>query len=341
MNAPLLHQIGPLTIARETEPAAELSVIVPFLNEQDVLPEFHQRLVAVLDGLAVQSEIVYVDDGSTDKSASIVQSFKATSSQIHCVSLSRNFGKECAMSAGLQHSNGEAVILIDADLQDPPELIPEMIEKWQEGYDVVNMQRASREGESWFKQFSARCFYKLLNKLAKLDIPENVGDFRLLSRQVVDHINRLPERNRYMKGIFSWPGFSQTTLQFERDARFCGDTKWNYLKLVGLAMDGITSFSIRPLRIATVLGSITALSAFIYGMVIVTKTLFFGEPVTGYPSSMVVQLTLGGIQLLCIGLLGEYVGRIFTETKQRPLYLIKSIHNQPAKKRKVKLGSTA
>ncbi len=305
-----------------------LSVIVPFFNEQEVLPEFHRRLIAVLDSLPEQCEVIYVDDGSKDNSLLIAQGFESSSSTIRCLSLSRNFGKEPAMSAGLEYSQGEAVIVIDADLQDPPELIPDMLAKWREGYDVVNMQRTTRHGETWFKRFSAACFYKVLNSIAKLDVPENVGDFCLLSRRVVKHINALPERNRYMKGIFSWPGFAQVTVPFERDARFCGETKWNYLKLIGLAMDGITSFSIRPLRLATVAGAMIALSAFVYGAFIVTKTVLLGEAVTGYPSMMVVQLALGGVQLLSVGLLGEYIGRIFIETKQRPLYLVQSVQDQ-------------
>lgn len=318
-----------------------LSVIVPFYNEQEVLPEFHRRLTATLDALPEQCEIVYIDDGSTDKSCNIVESFSSTSSHIYCIKLSRNFGKEAAMSAGLNHCKGLAVIIIDADLQDPPELIPDMLNKWREGYDVVNMQRNERLGESWFKRFSAACFYKLLNSAAKLDVPENVGDFRLLSHEVIDHINQLPERNRYMKGIFSWPGFKQATLTFQRDARFCGETKWNYLKLLGLAMDGITSFSIRPLRIATVIGALTALSAFVYGAFVVVKTLILGDPVAGYPSIVTIQLGLGGIQLLCLGLMGEYIGRIFIETKQRPLYLVQSVYEKSAHSFVVQLDKSA
>ncbi|EGR0306903.1 glycosyltransferase family 2 protein [Vibrio alginolyticus] len=323
-----------------------LSVVVPFFNEQEVLPEFHRRLAAVLDDMPERCEIVYVDDGSKDDSLLIAHNVSQSSSDVRCIALSRNFGKESAMSAGLEHCQGEAVIVIDADLQDPPELIPQMVSKWREGYDVVNMQRSERHGETWFKRFSAACFYKVLNSMAKLDVPENVGDFRLLSAKVVKHINALPERNRYMKGIFSWPGFKQVTVQFERDARFCGETKWNYLKLIGLAMDGITSFSIRPLRLATLAGALVAFSAFIYGAFIVMKTVVFGEPVTGYPSMMVVQLALGGVQLLSIGLLGEYIGRIFVETKQRPLYLVQSVYEQPAKHQsiqtmKFELGETA
>ncbi|GAA5644321.1 glycosyltransferase family 2 protein [Vibrio proteolyticus] len=315
------------TLPRITPPCT-LSVIVPFYNEADVLPVFHQRLTCALDSLPDRCEIVYVDDGSTDTSRTLVERLDPGSSRVTCIGLSRNFGKESAMSAGLEHCQGLAVILLDADLQDPPELIPVMLAKWREGYDVVNMQRRRRLGESWLKRTSAALFYRLLNTLTKVEVPENVGDFRLLSREVVDHINTLSERNRYMKGIFSWPGFRQATLPFDRDARFCGETKWNYLKLLGLAVDGITSFSIRPLRLATILGSLIALSAFVYGAVIVVKTLLFGDVVSGYPSMMVVQLALGGIQLLCIGVMGEYIGRIFIETKRRPLYIVESIAEQ-------------
>ncbi|NOH53839.1 glycosyltransferase family 2 protein [Vibrio coralliilyticus] len=310
--------------------AVTLSVIVPYYNEAEVLPELHQRLTEVLSALPDSCEIIYVDDGSSDDSLQLVESFTAESCTIRSIGLSRNFGKEAAMSAGLEHSRGLAVILIDADLQDPPELIPQMLAKWREGYDVVNMQRTERQGETWFKRASAAAFYRLLNTLVKSDIPENVGDFRLLSREVVDHINQLPERNRYMKGIFVWPGFKQATLPFQRDARFCGETKWNYLKLIGLAVDGITSFSIKPLRLATLLGVLIAGSALGYGAFIVFKTLLFGEVVTGYPSMMVVQLALGGIQLLSIGVLGEYIGRIFIESKGRPLYLVQSVNEKPA-----------
>ena len=312
----------------QTDSAVTLSIIVPCFNEAEVLPVFHQRLRAVLETMPESSEIIYIDDGSTDNSHAIVQSFTSTKSRIHVLSLSRNFGKEAAMSAGLNHSRGLAVVLIDADLQDPPELIPDMIAKWREGYEVVNMQRRERHGESWFKRKSAAAFYRLMNIVAETTIPENVGDFRLLSREVVDHINQLPERNRYMKGVFAWPGYKQAIIKFDRDPRFCGETKWNFLKLLGLAMDGITSFSIRPLRLATLAGSLTAMSAFGYGLFIIMKTLIWGEPVSGYPSTMVVLLLLGGIQLLSIGLLGEYVGRIFIETKQRPLYLVQSVYEQ-------------
>jgi len=341
MSASSIHTITKSSDRKKTVATITLSIVIPFYNEEEVLPEFHRRLISTLDNLPEQSELIYIDDGSTDSSYSLVQQFSSSSSLIRCISLSRNFGKESAMSAGLKHCQGEAVIVIDADLQDPPEFIPNLVIKWREGYDIVNMQRSDRLGESRFKRFSAACFYKLLNHIANLNVPENVGDFRLLNRDVVEHINQLPERNRYMKGLFSWPGYKQTTIQFRRDARYCGDSKWNYLKLIGLAMDGITSFSIRPLRIATIMGALTALSAFIYGLVLVIKTIILGNPISGYPSIMVIQLALGGIQLLCIGLMGEYIGRIFIETKQRPLYLIKSIHEKPAETPSERLENTA
>ncbi|RUM51353.1 MAG: glycosyltransferase [Marinomonas sp.] len=320
--------------------AITLSVIVPFFNEQEVLPEFHRRLTAVLNTMPDSNEIIYVDDGSSDQSLSLVKQFGSPNSHVRCIALSRNFGKECAMSAGLEHARGAAVILIDADLQDPPECIPEMVAAWRAGADVVNMKRSSRLGESWFKRTSAALFYKLLNRLAALDIPENVGDFRLLSARVVEKLNQLPERNRYMKGLFSWPGYHQVTLTFERDARFCGETKWNFFKLLGLAMDGLTSFSIRPLRLATCAGALTATMAFIYGAWIVFKTLAYGDPVSGYPSMMVAMLALAGVQLLAVGLLGEYIGRIFIEVKQRPVYLVESMTEQAPSLKQTKGSSS-
>ncbi|SDH93750.1 Glycosyltransferase involved in cell wall bisynthesis [Vibrio xiamenensis] len=308
-----------------------LSVVAPYFKKTQALPIFHQRLTDVLDTLNIHSEIIYIDDGSSDESTELVKQFSANKSRIRCISLSRNFGKESAMSAGLAHTQGDAVILLDADLQDPPELIPQMLEAWSQGYDVVNMQRSVRHGESWFKRFSAASFYKILNFVSKMNVPENVGDFRLLSKTVVSHINSLPEKNRYMKGIFSWPGFKQTTLQFERDPRLCGITKWNYVKLFSLAMDGLTSFSISPLRIATVLGGLTAFAVFAFTVFTLLSTLINGAPLMDVSWFIVAQFGFGGIQLLCIGLLGEYVGRIFVETKQRPVYLVDTVFDKPAK----------
>jgi len=299
-----------------------LSIVIPFFNEDEVLTECHQRVVAVLDSLHEVCEIIYIDDGSNDESWSQVISFTADNHIVRCIKLSRNFGKEAAMTAGLTNSTGKAVIILDADLQDPPELIPQMITEWKNGFDVVNMQRKERHGENWLKRTTAHLFYNVINRLADIEMPRNVGDFRLLDRKVVDVINNLPERNRFMKGLLSWPGFNTCTLQFNRDARQAGATKWNYTKLIHLAFEGITSFSIRPLRIATAAGVITSIISVMMAIVLVSKTLFWGDPVAGYPSLMTVILLLGGIQLLSIGLMGEYVGRLFIESKQRPNFVV-------------------
>lgn len=313
-----------------TQQDISLSVLVPMYNESAMVQPLFERLLPVLKGLQERCEIVVVDDGSKDKTWGELQTVPESQVELQCVRLSRNFGKEAAMSAGLKYCRGLAVIILDADLQDPPELIPDMLDAWRQGFDVVNMRRSKRLGETWFKRFSAHCFYRVINWMSDAEIPENVGDFRLLSRQVVDSINRLPERNRFMKGLFSWPGFKQTCIEFEREPRHQGDTKWPYGKLFGLAMDGITSFSFKPLRFATWSGLITALAAFGYGIWVVLKTLVMGDAVAGYPSLMVVQLALAGIQLLSLGLIGEYLGRVFIEVKQRPLYLIDEVSHSGA-----------
>lgn len=226
------------------------------------------------------------------------------------------------MTAGLDWAQGDAVILLDADMQDPPALIPEMIAAWRAGYDIVNMKRDCREGESWFKVFSAQCYYKLLDRLSDSPVERNVGDFRLLSRKVVDSIKQLSERNRYMKGIMSWPGFRQTTLTFDRPERAAGTTKWSFFQLVQLGISGITSFSSKPLRMATWVGVLISTGALLYSLFVLLKTLIVGETAAGYPSLMIVQLWLGGVQLIAIGLLSEYTGKIFTEVKNRPVYLV-------------------
>ncbi|MBQ4891515.1 glycosyltransferase family 2 protein [Shewanella sp. MMG014] len=305
-----------------------LSIIIPMFNEAQSLDVLMQRLDGVLSTMPEHCELVFIDDGSTDNTWALLQQLRMSHGEHQCIKLSRNFGKEAALSAGLAQARGLAVILLDADLQDPPELIPQMLATWREGYEVVNMRRKKRLGETWFKRFSAGCFYRLMNVMSDSPVPENVGDFRLLSRQVVDHINAMPERNRFMKGILSWPGFTQTTIEFDRDPRSVGETKWNYGKLIGLAMDGITSFSFKPLRLATWFGVTIGLSSLIYGVWVVLKTLVFGEAVAGYASMMVVQLFLAGIQLLAIGLIGEYLGRVFMEVKQRPVFIVEEVYHQ-------------
>lgn len=301
-----------------------LTVVVPVYNEADVLPEFHKRLATCLSKLPGRHEILYVNDGSTDTSLDVIQGFGDP--QVACVELSRNFGKEIALTAGLDHARGDAVIVIDADLQDPPELIPELVAKWQEGYDVVYARRTARDGESLFKKISAKAFYRVIHGVSKVDIPENTGDFRLLSRRAVNSLKQLREHHRFMKGLFAWIGYQQIAVDYHRDPRFAGKTKWNYWQLWNFALDGITSFTITPLKIATYLGLTTASGSFLYAMFIIYKTLAYGDPVKGYPSLMVVILFLGGLQLFSLGIIGEYLGRMFDETKQRPLYLIKDIH---------------
>lgn len=300
----------------------ELSIVIPVYNEDTIIHTFHQRLSTVLDALPFSAEILYVNDGSRDNSLTIIQDLQKKDPRIGIVDLSRNFGKEIALSAGLDYCQGDAVIVIDADLQDPPELIPTLIERWQQGFDVVCAKRSSRAGESWLKKFSAHVFYRILQRLSHIQIPLDTGDFRLISRRVVDSLKKLRETHRFMKGLFSWVGFKTTFVTYEREPRVGGKTKWNYWKLIDLAVEGITSFSTRPLKFATYFGFLVALYAFSYGVFIIYKTLAYGEPVSGYPSLMVVILFLGGVQLITLGIVGEYLGRIFVETKQRPLYLI-------------------
>ncbi|VAX10265.1 Glycosyl transferase, family 2 [hydrothermal vent metagenome] len=299
-----------------------ISVVVPVYNEMDVLPEFHLRITTVLDGLPMKSEVVYVNDGSKDDSLSIINGFYEEDVRVAIVDLSRNFGKEIAMTAGIHKAQGDAVVVIDADLQDPPELIPKLIDEWQKGYDVIYAKRARRDGESAFKKLSAHLFYRLMRSIGKIKIPEDTGDYRLLSRRAVDALNTLTEHHRFMKGLFTWIGYRQKAVIYERDARFAGKSKWNYWHLWNFAIEGITSYSSAPLKLASYLGLLTALGAFGFGIFIIIRTLIYGDPVQGYPSMIVIILFLGGVQLMSIGVLGEYIGRIFTETKQRPLYFL-------------------
>ncbi|MDP1899994.1 MAG: glycosyltransferase family 2 protein [Rubrivivax sp.] len=299
-----------------------LSVVVPVFNEAQVLPEFHRRLLDVLHGQAIRFEVIYVDDGSRDGSVAVLREFQRSEPAVGVMRLSRNFGKEAALSAGLRAACGACVIVIDADLQDPPELIPEMLRAWQQGHDVVNMHRRSREGETWFKTTSAGLFYGLLNRLSQVPIPEDVGDFRLLSRRAVDALNSMPERNRYMKGLFAWVGFGQLTLDYDRDPRAAGVAKQNYWRLWGLAIDGITSFSIAPLRVASLGGLLAAGLAFALTVFYGVKALLFGDSAQGFPTLIVAILSLGGMNLLAMGVIGEYLGRLFVESKQRPLFVV-------------------
>ncbi|MCX5566047.1 glycosyltransferase family 2 protein [Alcaligenes phenolicus] len=308
-----------------------LSIIIPFLNEQEVLPHCHARLSSILNEMGGSYEILYVDDGSSDDSVAMLVNITRDSTQTKIIRLSRNFGKEAAMSAGLAHASGAAVIVLDADLQDPPELIPEMVAAWKAGADVVAMRRRFRDGEGWFKRLSAYAFYRILNRLSRPPVPADTGDFRLMSRRVVDILLQLPERCRYMKGLYSWIGFPTTFIEYDRERRAAGKTKWNYLSLLGLAFEGITSFSTKPLRCATIIGAFAALLGGSFGLWIIFKTIFFGENVPGYPSMISAITLLSGIQLLTIGLLGEYVGKSYTEVKQRPIFIVRDVIDPSAK----------
>ncbi|WP_238879926.1 glycosyltransferase family 2 protein [Achromobacter xylosoxidans] len=318
------------TLPRTPPRPVQVSIIIPFLNEREVLPLCHARLRQVLDALGEPWEIVFVDDGSQDGSAEYLAGLMAREPGLKLVRLSRNFGKEAAMTAGLEHATGAAVILLDADLQDPPELIPDMVRAWREGADVVCMRRRSRAGESWLKRASAYAYYRLLSRLSRAAIPPDTGDFRLMSRRAVDALLRLPERCRYMKGLYAWIGMPTRVIDYDRAPRAAGATKWNYFALLRLAMEGITSFSTAPLRWATAAGVTAALLGTLFGLAIIFKTLIFGDPVEGYPSLMAMITFLSGIQLITIGLLGEYMGKTYMEAKQRPVYLVSEVQHSAA-----------
>jgi len=306
-----------------TSPAAPaLSVVVPAYNEQEVLPEFHRRLAAALEGIDLSWEVVYVNDGSRDTTLAVMLGLQAQDPRAAVVNLSRNFGKEIALTAGLDHARGsEAVVVIDADLQDPPEVIPDLIAGWREGFDVVYAQRITREGESWFKKATAAGFYRLMQSIGgKVQLPPDTGDFRLLSRRALDALLQLREQHRFMKGLFAWIGFPAKAVRYDRAPRAAGTTKWNYWKLWNFSLEGITSFTVAPLKVATYVGLVTAICSLAYLTQLVFRTILFGNPVAGYPSLLAVVLFLGGVQMTMLGIIGEYLGRIFNETKQRPLY---------------------
>ncbi len=302
-----------------------ISVIVPAYNEASVLEAFHQRIAALFDRMGgFRWELLFVNDGSRDRTQEVIDGLCARDARLGSLQLSRNFGKEIAMTAGLDHARGDAVVVIDADLQDPPELIEEFLRHWQGGFDVVYATRTERSGDTWAKKASADLFYRLMGRVANVDIPRNTGDFRLMSRRAVDALLRLREQHRFMKGLFAWIGFPSRSVEYRRDPRAAGSTKFNYWKLWNFAVEGITSFTTAPLKLAMYLGFVVALVAFTAGLWIIGKTLLWGEAVRGYPSLMVTMLFFGGVQLFCIGVLGEYLGRVFMETKDRPLYLVQA-----------------
>tara|TARA_B100000029_G_C17481749_1_gene925815 strand:- start:131 stop:1087 length:957 start_codon:yes stop_codon:yes gene_type:complete len=302
-----------------------LSIVAPAYNEAENIDEFYSRILESTKDLNLDIEIIYVNDGSLDKTIDVIYKQKENNDHITAIDLSRNFGKEIALTAGLDYSSGDAVVVIDTDLQDPPELIPKLVENWNDGYDVVNAKRIKREGESSLKKITSYIYYRVLFRLSDISIPKDIGDFRLLDRKALDALLKLREKHRYMKGLFVWVGFKQKEIEYEREARFKGKTKLNLLSLFNLAFDGLTSFSIMPLRLASIIGFLSAVTGFLYGAIIVIKTIFFHEPVAGFTSLVVLITFFGGIQLLSIGIIGEYIGRIFNETKNRPLYIVKNI----------------
>ena len=308
--------------ARLQQAAPTLSVVVPVYDEGEGLLAFHARLSRVMHDIGESWEVVYVNDGSRDSSLAVLEGLHADDPACAIVNLSRNFGKEIAMTAGLDHARGAAVVIIDADLQDPPEVIPDLVAAWREGWDMVYAQRRVREGESWAKRATADAFYRLMQRIGRVRLPRNTGDFRLMSRRVVDALLRLREQHRFMKGLFAWVGFPSIAVAYDRAPRYAGRTSFNYWKLWNFALEGITSFTVMPLKVATYLGLVTALFAVVFGGQIVLRTLLFGNPVPGYPSLMAVVLFLGGAQLVTLGIVGEYLGRVFNETKGRPLYLV-------------------
>jgi len=305
-----------------------ISILIPAYNEEPVLDKLFHRLANLAnDTKGYNFEFLFVNDGSKDKTLDLIKDYADADPRVSYINLSRNFGKEIGMIAGLDHVTGDATVIIDADLQDPPELIPQMIKLWEDGYDDVYAKRKSREGETWFKKTTSKLYYKTLQSVTRIPIQEDTGDFRLLDRRVVEALKQFRESQRNTKAMFSWVGFHKKEILYDRDPRAAGETKWNYIKLVELAIDGITSFTTAPLRISTYAGIGISVLAFFYLLVLVIRTIFFGVDLAGYPSMMAVILFLGGVQLLSLGIIGEYVGRIFNESKQRPLYLIEEYHN--------------
>ena len=300
-----------------------LTVVVAARNEAEALPELHPRIVAVLDRLdEVDGRILYVDDGSTDATWSVMQRLARNDPRVSLLRLSRNFGKELALTAALDQVDAGAVLILDADGQDPPELIPQFVSKWREGYDDVHGTRIQRQGEGWLKRSTAAAFYRVIGRLSKTPIPADTGDFRLLSPRALSALRQLRERHRFMKGLFGWVGFNQVAIPYRRDARLAGQSKFGLWKLWNFALEGITSFSTAPLRVATYFGLIAAMLAFVFAIWIIGKAALYGDRVAGWPTMMVVILFLGGIQLIALGLIGEYLGRLYDEAKQRPLYLV-------------------
>lgn len=308
----------------------KISVLIPCYNEESVLPALYDELTTLFNQYEnYQWEALFIDDGSSDSTLQQLRQFRTDDRRMNYISLSRNFGKEAAMLCGFDHVTGDCTIILDADLQDPPQLIPQMIAKWEEGYDDVYAKRKSRGKESWLRKRLSILFYSLLQHSTRFDILENVGDFRLLDKRCVEALRQMRETERYTKGLFCWIGYKKHEILFDRKDRQGGKSKWSFWGLMELAIEGLTSFTTTPLRISTIIGFITSISSFVYLLFILIKTLFYGDVVQGFPTLIIIILFIGGVQLLSIGILGEYIGRIFNECKRRPIYLVKEHNNNP------------
>ncbi len=309
-----------------------VSILVPCYNEEEALPLFHSTLLETLEPISTlyDFEFIYINDGSTDATLSLLQQYRAADKRVNYIEMSRNFGKEIGMLAGMDYFDGDCLVIIDADLQEPPSAIIEMLQRWEEGYeDVYGRRRMSKQ--SCAKRYTSRLYHKLLGKIANIEMENNSGDFRLLDRKCVEALRSLRETQRYTKGLYNWIGFNKCYVDYDISPRAAGKTKWHFTNLVRLALDGITSHSLVPLRLASYIGIVVSISAFIYFLYVVIKAMIYGDPVAGYPSMMAVLLFLGGMILLSLGIIGEYLGRVFIETKHRPPYILKSVNGQQQK----------
>lgn len=307
----------------------KITIIIPAYNEQDSLPYLYERIEKLINSIEnYEFEVLFVNDGSKDKTLDLIKEYRENDKRISYIDFSRNFGKETAMIAGLDYAQGDAVIFMDADLQDPPELIPKMIEYWEQGYDDVYAQRKSRKGETWLKKFTSKMYYRVLQALTNVEIQKDTGDFRLLDRRCVNALKKLRESQRCSKSMFSWIGYNKKAVYYNRDPRIAGHTKWNYRKLINLAIDGITSFTTSPLRISTYIAIPTFMALFIYFIYVIAKCCLQGVVIQAFQAIILLVLFFSGIQILLFGIVGEYLGRIFNETKNRPLYLIKEYNGK-------------
>lgn len=302
-----------------------ISIVVPVYNEQEVIMESYKRLTSVMETSNESYELIFVNDGSRDRSSDFLAAVCKTDSNVRCINFSRNFGHQAAITAGMDYAKGDAIVVIDADLQDPPEVILEMIKKWREGYDVVYGKRLRRKGETLFKKTTAKLYYRLLRNMTSVDIPVDTGDFRLIDRKVCDAMKTLTERNRYVRGLVSWVGFKQIAVEYVREERFAGVTKYPLKKMLKFAMDGITAFSYKPLKFATSIGFLFSIVSFIYLIIIIFQRLFTDTTVSGWASTIAVILFTQGIVLMMLGIIGEYIGRIFDEIKGRPIYIVNEV----------------